>query len=361
MSCPGAIAPTRRDLLRGVAGVALALALAACQGPPSAPPAARAPAVGASSEASTAAPPPARVRAAYVTLASNVLPVWIAKDEGLFTKYGLDVELTYIAGAVKIAEALLAGDVEVAVAPPVSAVGPSLEGADLVLVASWANRMAFSLHVSPAVQSVADLRDKRVAVTRRGSDGEIWARSVLRQFGLEPERDYQFLAAGGQVEAVAGLQNGAFDAVTIGPPVTIRARQLGLRELLGYRDYGIEAASVGLVTSRRYVREQGDVLERLLRACAEGIALQFQQPEVALAALARWSDTTDREVQEETLDFQNTRTAREMLPTPAGLRAALEDIATSNPKAANANPDDFVDLTLVRQLNDSGFIRSLYP
>jgi NitT/TauT family transport system substrate-binding protein len=308
-----------------------------------------------------AAAPPARVRMAFVTLASNTLPIWIAQDEGLFAKYGLDIELIYIAGAAKVAEALLGGDVDIAATVPVSAVGPALEGADLVLIASWANRVAFSLHVSPAVQSVADLRDKRVAVTRRGSDGEIWARSVLRQFGLEPERDYHFLAAGGQVEAVAGMQNGAFDAVVIGPPVTIRARQLGLRELLGYRDYGVEAASVGLVTSRRYLREQSDVVARLLRACAEGIALQLQQPEIALAALSRWTDTTDREVLEETLAFQETRTAREMLPSPASLQAALEDIATANPKAAGANPDDFVDLTLVRQLNDSGFIRGLYP
>jgi NitT/TauT family transport system substrate-binding protein len=350
---------------RGLTLCALvALALAACAPPaarPAAPAAAGSTASAPESAASAPAPAPARLRVAYVTIASNILPMWLAHDAGLFEKYGLDVELLYVAGAAKVSEALLGGDVEVGATVPASAIGPGLEGADLVMVAAWANRMAFSLFVQPAIQSVDQLRDKRLTVTRRGSASEIWAGAILERFGLEPERDYHFVAAGGQPEQLAALQAGATDGAIIGPPTNVRARQMGLRELLSYQEYFLPMADVGLVTSRRYLRERPDVVERLLRAAAEAIALEFQQPERALASLAKWTETDDRELLEETLRFQDSRTDRTMVPTPEGMRAAVDELARNNPKAAAANPGDFFDLTLIQRLNDSGFIKGLYP
>ena len=99
---------------------------------------------------------PARVRAAYVSIAGNMLPAWIAEHQGLFQKYGLDVEMIYIAGAAKIAEALLAGELDIGVTPASTAMGPGLEGADLVMVASWSNKLAFSALSQPSIQSPAD-------------------------------------------------------------------------------------------------------------------------------------------------------------------------------------------------------------
>jgi ABC-type nitrate/sulfonate/bicarbonate transport system substrate-binding protein len=244
---------------------------------------------------------------------------------------------------------------------PASAIGPDLEGAELVMVAAWANKMAFSLFVQPAIQSVDQLRDKRLSVTRRGSASEIWAGAILQRFGLEAERDYHFVAAGGQPEQLAALQAGGTDGAIIGPPTNVRARQMGLRELLSYQEYYLPMADVGLVTSRRYLREHPDVVERLLRAAAEAVAMEYQQPERALAALAKGTETDERDLLEETLRFQDSRTDRTMIPTAEGMRAAVDELARSNPKAATANPSDFFDLTLIQQLNDSGFIRSLYP
>jgi NitT/TauT family transport system substrate-binding protein len=301
------------------------------------------------------------VRLAYVTIASNILPVWLAKDHGIYEKYNLDVELTYIAGAVKISEALLGGDLDVGATVPASAIGPGLEGADTVMVGSWADKMAFSLFVQPGIQSVGQLRDKRLSVTRRGSASEIWAGATLKRFGLEPERDYALIAAGGQPEQLAALQAGGTDGAIIGPPTNVRARQLGFHELLSYREYYLETADVGLVTTRRFLREQPDVIERLLRASLEAIALQFQQPELAMASLARWTQTDERELLEETQRFQDSRTNRTMIPSPEGMRVAVDELKDANPKAAAANPSDYFDLTLIQRLNDSGFVKSLHP
>ena len=206
------------------------------------------------------------------------------------------------------------------------------------MVAAWANKMAFSLFVQPTIQTTDQLRDKRLSVTRRGSASEIWAGAILERFGLESERDYHFVAVGGQPEQLAALQAGGTDGAIIGPPTNVRARQMGLRELLSYQEYFLPMADVGLVTSRRYLREHPDVVERLLRASAEAVALEFAQPERALASLARGTETDDRELLEETLRFQDSRTDRTMTPSPDGMRAAVDELARSNPKAGDGKP-----------------------
>ncbi len=216
--------------------------------------------------------------------------------------------------------------------------------------------------LSPSsIQTVADLRGKRVGVSRRGSNSEIWAAAVLAPFGLEPDRGYSILSIGGQAEQLAAMQNGAVDAAVLAPPTNLLARRLGFHDLLSYRDHGLEYAAVGLVTSRRFLQEQPGTVDRLLRASAEGVAMMFQQRAKALAVLGHYAELDDPDLLEETLSFELTRTAQDLLPTPAGLRAALDELATSNPKAATADPEAFVALEPIHRLNADGFVRALYP
>jgi len=345
--------------LIGGAWLVLAALIAGCAGAGAPPAGAPAAAPGTASGSAPAAP--AHVRAAYVAIAGNMLPAWIAEDQGLFRKYDLDVELSYIAGAAKIAEALVAGELDVAVAPASSAMGPALEGADLTMVASWSNKLAFSAYAQPSIQAPADLRGKTIGVSRRGSNSEIWATAVLAPFGLAPDRDFTYLSIGGQAEQLAALQNASVDVAVLTPPTNLRARDLGYREVLSYRDYRLDYANVGLVTSRHYARDQAATLDRLLRALAEGTAVLLRDDETTLAVLGRYTKTEQRDLLEETLAFERSRTSRDMLPTAAGLQAALDEMAATNPKAVGADPLSFADLGPVQALNDSGFIASLYP
>jgi NitT/TauT family transport system substrate-binding protein len=228
------------------------------------------------------------------------------------------------------------------------------------MIASWAHKMGFALQSVPSIQSVADVRGKRIGVTRRGSNSELWVNAVLAPFGLQPERDYALLAVGGLYEQIAALENGAIDVGVIGIPANLRGRELGFRDLLTPEQSVIDFADVGLVTTRRYLREQPEAVDRLLRVSAEGVALIFNNGEATMDAIRRYLEVEDRAQIEETLAFQRLRTTRDMMPTAAGLQKAQEELARNNPKAADIKPEDFVDLTMVRRLNDSGFIPSLY-
>jgi NitT/TauT family transport system substrate-binding protein len=339
----------------------LGLLLAVACGPTgSSAPAAPSGASQAGGSQSAPAAPPARVRMAYASIAGSMLPAWIAKDEGIFQKYNLDVEMMYIAGQAKSAEAMVAREIDFAIGPATLAMGPGLEGADLVMVMAWSAKSAFAVYSQPSIQSVADLRGKRIGVSRRGSATEIWAATVLDKYGLKPDRDYAFLAMGGQPEQLAGLQNGAVDAAVLGVPTNLQARKLGMRELMSYRDHGLDFAFGGAVTSQRFLREQPDVSERVVKALAEGVAVMMQDDERAIAVLGRNTQVEDREMLEESLTFERSRADRDMLPTPSGLRAAMEELAENNPKAATANALEFADTTILQRLHDSGFVKGLY-
>jgi ABC-type nitrate/sulfonate/bicarbonate transport system substrate-binding protein len=228
------------------------------------------------------------------------------------------------------------------------------------MIACWSDKSAFSLFTHPGIQTVADLQGKRIAVTRRGSASELWASAVLGPYGLAADRDYAVLPMGGQPEQVAGLIGGAVDAAVLGPGTLGIARKQGYRELLNYRDHALEFSNVGAVTSRRFLREQPVAAERFLQASAEGVAVMLRDTETASAVLGQRMNLEDPELIEEALVFERSRAPMDLIPTPAGLRGALQELAVNNPKAANANPEDYVDLTLIRRLNDNGFIQSLY-
>jgi ABC-type nitrate/sulfonate/bicarbonate transport system substrate-binding protein len=184
---------------------------------------------------------------------------------------------------------------------------------------------------------------------------------VLAPYGLAPERDYAVLPMGGQPEQLAGLTNGAVDGAIIGVPTKLIANKQGLYELLSYKDHGLEFSNIGLVVSRRYLREQPGVVERFLKATAEGVAVLHHDMDTAVGVLGPRVDLTDREMLEETISAERLRTPKDMIPTPGGMRGAAQELIVNNPKAADVNPEDFADLTMIRQLNDSGFIASLYP
>jgi ABC-type nitrate/sulfonate/bicarbonate transport system substrate-binding protein len=301
-------------------------------------------------------PVPLKVRLAYVTQGPNSLPVWLAQDNGLYAKYGLDVETTFIPGSSQIAGALVAGQIDVAATAAEAAIGPGINGSDTVMIASWTGKTGFALLSQPVIQSVAELRDKRIGVTRRGSNSELWANAILSAAGFELDRDYTLLSVGGQFEQIAALQNGAIDAGVIGTPANIRARQQGFRELISVQEGMLDFADVGLIITRRYLREQPDGVERLLRASIESVALLLDQPEHAVAALRRYTEVGDRAILDETLAIHRLRVNRDLVPTPAGLQLVMDEVARANPRAASVNPEEFVELGPLRQLIASGFV-----
>ena len=111
----------------------------------------------------------APVRIAYSSISGAMLPLWVAKDKGLFDKYGVEVELMYIRGVA--IEALLSGEVHFVRASPPAVVRSTLRGADLAIIANTINVAVFSLMSKPDLKRPEDLKGKKMESPTSGPAG----------------------------------------------------------------------------------------------------------------------------------------------------------------------------------------------
>jgi NitT/TauT family transport system substrate-binding protein len=147
-----------------------------------------------------------RVNAIYASLAGDHAALYVAQDMALFRKYGLDVNLSYTAGAAQVIQTMMAGENQIATAGGSGVVDADFGGADLVAVAGMVNMPAFYIVIQPEIKSIQDLRGKPVGITRFGSSTDFTMRYILRKAGLDPDKDVPLLQMGGQPELAAGIE-----------------------------------------------------------------------------------------------------------------------------------------------------------
>src|SRR5574342_138773 len=196
----------------------------------------------------------------------------MAKQEGLYKKYGLDVELIHIASSSRGIQAILAGEIGFSSMDGVNAAQATLKGANIVLVAGATNRQVFSLMAKPEFKKIADLRGKKIGITRVGSSTHTSALYALGSAGLKPV-DYQILPLVEVPNIFTALAAGQIDAGVMSPPTNARAKRAGFVELMDIAREGPEFVSVGIGTSRSYINANEDIVRRVVRAYAEGIYL----------------------------------------------------------------------------------------
>jgi len=112
-----------------------------------------------------AQPTPERINAIYASIAGDHAALYVAQEMGLFRKYGLDVNLSYIAGAAQVIQTMMAGENQIATAGGSGVVDADFGGADLVAVAGMVNMPAFYIVVQPEIKSIQDLRGRPVGIT----------------------------------------------------------------------------------------------------------------------------------------------------------------------------------------------------
>ena len=344
-------------------GLALSLVVLACA--PSAPPAAP-PRADADTAAPSAAAPVQRhaVRVSYSSVDASQIPVWVAQDAGFFAAQGLDVELLFVESGSKAIQALVAGEAPLGGIGAAAVVGAVAGGAELAILASLGDRYPYKLMAAPGIQRPADLRGKRLGVSRFGSSSDLATRAALKLFGLT-EGDVQLLQIGGDVQRAAGLQSSAIDAAVLNPPATTVVRRAGYGELLDLSalpeaDYQHSTA----VATRAYIASQPDAVQRFVRALVEAIHYAYTEKEGTKRSITRYNQIEDAEGLEEAyLQYFGPGAAmisRAPYPKPRGLAVTLDEVATDRPEARRLRFEDLVHDRFVRALDESGFIRQLY-
>src|ERR1043165_4504690 len=215
-------------------------------------------------------PAQTKVRINWTAVTGAQSGMFVAQQEGLFKKNGLDVELIHIPSSSRGIQAILAGEIQFSFVDGNNEVQANLKGANLALVAGATNRFVFSLMSRPEIKRISDLRGKKIGITRIGSSTHTAALFALSSAGLRTS-DYQILPLMEVPNIFTALSAGQIDAGVVSPPTNSRARKAGFNELMNLAKDGPEYVSVAIGSSRSYIKANEDVVRRVVRAYAEGV------------------------------------------------------------------------------------------
>jgi NitT/TauT family transport system substrate-binding protein len=280
----------------------------------------------------------------------------VAKQEGLFKKNGLDVELIHIASSSRGIQAILAGEIGFSFMDGSNAAQATLKGANIVLVAGATNRQVFSLLAKPEFKRITDLKGKKIGITRVGSSTHTSALYALGSAGLKPS-DYQILPLVEVPNIYTMLVAGQIDAGVMSPPTNGRAKKAGFVELMNLAKEGPEYVSVGVGSSRGYIKANEDIVRRVVRSYAEGVYIFKTNKAAALKMIQSHLKVKEAEIQEDT--YNQFREYLEYPPyvSRKGMETILAELGEKDPAARAAKPDDFTDMRFVAELEKEGFFK----
>ncbi len=283
------------------------------------------------------------------------LPGWVAVEGGYFAREGLHPELIFIRGGPQTVAALLGGDVSLAQVYSQPLLSAKLSGADTVILAGLINQPLFSVMSVPSVARPEELRGKKIGITTFGSASDLALRLALKKWGLNPETDVSILQIRGIPEILGALQSGAIDAGIVSPPTNMMAIKAGFRELAYLPKLGIFFQHTTLSTTRRYLSRNREMAIRILKAYIGGIRRIKADRPFSLKVLSKYFRTSDREVLDYTYDSAVNLFQEIPYPTLQGIQSTLDFLGEKDAKARRAKPADFVDTTLLEEIQKSGF------
>jgi ABC-type nitrate/sulfonate/bicarbonate transport system substrate-binding protein len=302
-----------------------------------------------------------KIRIGYPSLSFRQSNVWVAKEAGLFNKYGLDVEPIFLRGGQMATQALVAGD------PPIVNIGTvvqaSLRGHSLVLVAAVENNYDQIVFARPQITKLEQLKGKPFGVSGFGSATHYASTILVKHLKIDP-KDLPLIPTGADAERLAALSTGKIDATFFSSSAAPVARKAGFNELLQIADLGVEVQGNGFATSKGYIQTNRDTVKNALKGFVEAIYYVFANKKEAQKVFAKYMRTNDPTVLEDSYDGYIKMIPKKPYPTLKGIQFMLDMLAPSMPEAKGAKPDQFVDLSFLQELEKEGFFNEMakrYP
>ena len=296
----------------------------------------------------------------YAAPSGVFAPLFVAQEQGLFKKYGLGVkELLLLRGTgPAAAQMLVAGNAPIA-ATGGALVEAALQGGGLAYIASVSNHLIFSLYARPEIARPEELKGKTVAVDAKGGSIELATILTLKQFGLTLGKDVGTVYLGGPVPQLGALEKGIVVATTLSAPTTLRAKAMGLRELVDIGALRLNYIHAGIGVNRAFAKKNPELVEAFLKAYIEAIKMTREGPETTQRAIAKFTGIKDAEALKATYEtflpaFQQR--------APYVLRESVQGVlnASASPQAKSRRAEDFIDHSFLEKLQAAAFVKKLY-
>ena len=288
----------------------------------------------------------AQVRTAYSALSAGIGTLWLTQEQNIFKKHGLSSSLIYIRGGSTAVQALLAGEIQFGHLSPVPMMAAWAQGADFAWIGTTTHQMVFTLFGDASVSKGANLKGKKIGITRLGSASDLAVRAALEQFGLTT-KDVSLLSLGGIPEILAAIRAGALNAGILSPPTSTAARDLGYRAILHIPDLGREFTFSGIAAKRSFVQSQSDVARAYMEALTEGAKIYKEDSRAALRVLRKYLRAEDRILESGYKEYDKAISSPPY-PGIKGLEAVRESLVDSTPQLKQLDLRKFIDDRFVK-------------
>jgi NitT/TauT family transport system substrate-binding protein len=307
---------------------------------------------------------PTKLLIAHGAISNNVAPLWIAKEQGIFKKYNLDVDLVFII-AGRAMQAMLAGQVPVALVGGTHVTNANTGGGDFAMILGLENRLDYIFVARPTIKSGEDLKGKKVAIGTPAGSASLATYVALDHLGLVPRRDnIVLLGIGGVPERMGALRSGSVEATSLSPEFGQVVVSENYRVLVDLGKENVQFQSSGLVVPRNLIKTNPQLVENVAKATVEGTAfvLKPANKEVVLRSLGRNLRLDGADRVEKAYQGLVAALPRRPCPSMEGVAAMLKLMAQHglNAKASQIKPEEVADMSYCKKFEETGFFKSLY-
>ncbi|HEY6201308.1 MAG TPA: ABC transporter substrate-binding protein [Candidatus Binatia bacterium] len=299
-------------------------------------------------------------RAAQITLiwtseTGTFAPIWVTKEARLFEKYGNQVQLVFIQGAAAAAAAIISNDAQIGSFSPQVVLTSAMQGLDLTMVGRLGNSMDNRIFGRRGVTDIKQV--KSLAISRFASNADFAGRYLVERAGLKPDTDVAFLQFGNQTNRISAIETGRADAAIVTPPITLQAKKMGFPLLIDSSKLGIPYSSLFFTVRKSYLVQHREDMKNVLKAIIEGVHYFKAHKDFSFKVIAKNMHLSDPEVVEET--FREYEFPLKPYPSKEYYALPIQEVGRKDPRILKENPDRFADMTLIKELDDSGFIDKL--
>jgi len=304
-----------------------------------------------------------RLTSAHSALNILTVPLWLAKEKGFFLKHGLEVESIYIPSGTLAVQALLSGDIRIALVAGSPVVNANLRGAPVRIIAGNTNFYPSAFFSTPDIKDPLDLRGKKIAVTRVGSSSYVATVILLSKFGLEEGKDYTIVQLGSTQNRLVALTKGMIQGTTLSAPESVMATDAGMKALIPaseMKKLGVAIQHQAIAVTEKFLRESRSRVKSFLMGYLEGVREVYRSKEATVQVLGKYTRIADQQILSRSYDESYEVIDKEGTLIEEGIQVILRELGKTDPRAVKAQPGQFFDRSLIEELSREGFIKALW-
>jgi ABC-type nitrate/sulfonate/bicarbonate transport system substrate-binding protein len=278
---------------------------------------------------------------------SSEMPVYLGKDAGIFVKHGINVEPIFILGGATTIQALIGKSLDLLMGGATPMLAAVINGAQLKMVGGMINRIPFALLAQPEIKTGAQLKGKKIGITRFGSNTDFIARVAAQEFGLNPKTDITIVQSGAPDQRLLALKSRTVDATLFNIEQAVIARKQGYNLLVNFLEKDIDYTHIAIIARDDTIKTQPEMLRRFMRAYVESIRYFKTHKEDAIKKAIQLQKLGDREAIETGYQSNLKALPDDGRPTVKGTQLVIDAAVLDDPRAKNYTPQQLMDLSFL--------------